>query len=87
MMKHFNNELIIYLKYIYKTCFVVKTLVYLLVATSFGKNFAIVRPSSVVDDNGVDQPAARGPPAALEQVLCGPERVFHKIQCVMNIEA
>ena len=25
--------------------------------------------------------------AALGRVLCGPGRVFHKIQCVMNIEA
>ena len=33
------------------------------------------------------QLAARGPPAALGQVLCGPGRVFHKTQCVMNIEA
>ena len=33
------------------------------------------------------QPAARGPPAALRRVLYGPGRVFHKIKCVMNIEA
>ena len=33
------------------------------------------------------QPATRGPPAALGRVLCGPGRVFHKIQCVMSIEA
>ena len=33
---------------------VVKTLVYLLVTTSFGKNFAIFRPSSVVDHIDVD---------------------------------
>ena len=33
------------------------------------------------------QPAARGPPAALGRVLCSPGRVFHKIECVMNIEA
>ena len=29
----------------------------------------------------------RGPPAALRRVLCGPGRQFHKIQCVINIEA
>ena len=39
--------------YIWKTCLVVKTLGYLLVATSFSKNFAIFRPSSVVDHTGV----------------------------------
>ena len=33
------------------------------------------------------QPTARVPPAALERVLCDPGRIFHKIQCVMNIEA
>ena len=33
------------------------------------------------------QRAARGPHAALGPVLCGPGRVFYKIQCVMNIEA
>ena len=26
-------------------------------------------------------------PAALGRALCGPGRVFHKIQCVMNIQA
>ena len=31
--------------------------------------------------------STRGPHAALRRVLCGPGRVFHKIQCVMNIEA
>ena len=31
--------------------------------------------------------STRGPPAALGRVLFGPGRVFHKIQCVMNIEA
>ena len=31
--------------------------------------------------------STRGPPAALGRVLCGPGRVLHKIQCVMNIEA
>ena len=33
------------------------------------------------------QPAARGPPAAFGRVLCCPGKVFHKIQCVMNIKA
>ena len=33
------------------------------------------------------QPAARGPPAALGRVFFGLGRVFHKIHCVMNIEA
>ena len=33
------------------------------------------------------QPTAHGPPAALRRVLFGPGRVFHKVQCVMNIEA
>ena len=42
-------------------------------------------------DSGIEQmrglqPAARGPPAGLGRVLFGPGRVFHKIQCVMNIE-
>ena len=31
--------------------------------------------------------STRGPPAVLGRVLCGPGRVFYKIQCVMNIEA
>ena len=31
--------------------------------------------------------STRGSPAALGRVSCGPVRVFHKIQCVMNIEA
>ena len=37
-------------------------------------------------DRGL-QPAARRPPAALRRVLCGPAWLFHKIQCVMKIEA
>ena len=32
------------------------------------------------------QTEARGPPAAFCRVLYGPGRLFHKIQCVMNIE-
>ena len=31
--------------------------------------------------------STRGPPATLGRVLCGSGTVFHKIQCVMNIEA
>ena len=33
------------------------------------------------------QPVAHGLHVALWRVLCGPRRVFHKVQCVMNIEA
>ena len=35
--------------------------------------------------NALEQGSStRGPHADLRRVLCGPGRVFHKIQCVMN---
>ena len=47
-------------------------------------------PEDIVDtltDTLSQGSSHRGPPAALGRVLCGPGRVFYKIQCVMNIEA
>ena len=39
------------------------------------------------EDGLMQGSSTRGPHAALRRVLCGPGRVFHKIQCVMIIEA
>ena len=42
---------------------------------------------NLLEDSFTSGVSTRGPPAALERVSCGPGRLFHKMQCVMNIEA